>query len=287
VVFARYGDMPPVHLSHWSADDAVRACRVARISAALGFFGLLFDYVSSSAWVGNGHVLEMIGLAVCASCFLGMTMVRYVPTVRLGTVVFLVVNVALIAALWETAQDFAASGIRWVPFRENHLGAMTVALLAPPIAWVGIVTILGFTGAPVVQYALFDPAVRERIAYGDPWATIAFGGFALVLLVFRLHGNRKEREAAQVQARLEHVERFARTMLAVRDLANTPLQTLVLSIDLLRSADAEPAVIADRVDRAVRRLRDIDRIASAYEDVLGWPAGTQSFDAVEILRGRQ
>lgn len=257
------------------------------MSAALGFFGLLFDYLANTAWVGHGHILELIALAVTASCFVGMTMIRDVPTVRLGTAVFLVVNLALIAALWEIAQHFADSGLRWVPFRENQLGAMTVALLAPPIAWVGIVTILGFTGAAVVQYALFDPSIRERIAYGDPWATIAFGGFALVLLVYRLHGNRKEREAAQVQARLEHVERFARTMLAVRDLANTPLQTLVLSVDLLRSVDPDPVVIADRIERAVRRLRDIDRIASAYEDVLGWPADTESFDAVEILRGRQ
>ena len=140
----------------------------------------------------------------------------------------LVVNFAVIGSLWVSSQRLADSGVNWVPFRPHHLGVLAVALLAPSRAWVGIVSIVAFTSAALLQFALFDPEIRAHLAYGDPWATLAYGGFAIGLLIFRLRGNRIEQEMTIVNTRVVELERFARTMLAVRDLTNTPLQTLEL-----------------------------------------------------------
>jgi hypothetical protein len=171
-----------------------------------------------------------------------------------------------------------------VPFRPTQLGAVAVALLAPPRAWVGVATICGFVGAAAAQYALFDPSVRAHIPYGDPWATLAFGGFAVALLLFRLRAARIEREAIGTRADAEGFERFARAMLAVRDLSNTPLQTLTNLLELVRQRGPEMDDIAVRLERTVARLTELEEVTRPYEHQLRWQPGDEAWDPRAILQ---
>jgi hypothetical protein len=197
-------------------------------------------------------------------------------------VAFLLVNTAIIVALWESSRGLAALDIPWVPFRPHQLGALAVALLAPPVASVGILAILGFIGAAVMQFTLFDPAIREQLPYGDPFASLAYGGFALALYVHRLRATQTERDVARVQAEAEGFERLARAMCAFRDLSNTPLQTLVNSVELLRQRGVHD--VADRIERAVLRLRQLEEHTRPYETQLHWQNGDEAWDPWAILR---
>lgn len=261
--------------------DALRDCRVARWAATLACLGLALDLTSAT---GDPQLIEIAAIAVTASAAAWLWLRRDHPSHFMGAAAFLLVNAAVIASLWVSSQRLAESTEHWVPFRPHHLGALAVALLAPSRAWVGIVTIAGFTSAAVLQFALFDPTIRARLPYGDPWATLAFGGFAIGLYLFRLRANRIEQEIAIVHTRVVELERFARTMLAVRDLTNTPLQTLELIADLLRAEAAGPHDVADRIERAVHRMKEIEHLASAYETEVAWSSETASFDPRAILQ---
>jgi hypothetical protein len=149
--------------------------------------------------------------------------------------------------------------------------------------WVGTITIAGFAGSALLQFAMFEPEIRERLPFGDPFATLAFGGFALGILVFRVRASQVENDALELQVRMKNLERFAMTMLAVRDLTNSPLQTLKLSADLLRADSPPTRMIADHIDRTVGRLQEIERIATRYDHGLRWPRDAESIASNEVL----
>jgi hypothetical protein len=173
----------------------------------------------------------------------------------------------------------------WAPFQAEKLGALTVALLAPPGFWIGTLSILAFAATPIVHAASFAPAVRARLPMSEPWASLAYGAFALLLLFYRLRARAVEREMARVNAEVAAREQLTRALLAVRDLTNTPTQTLSLAVALLREHHPEDSELHRRMDRALTCLREINGVVGAYESKIGWQSGDESFDAMTVLNG--
>jgi hypothetical protein len=135
----------------------------------------------------------------------------------------------------------------------------------------------------VVQLGTFGPEVRAHLAVEEPWATIAFGAFAFGIFLYRTRMLRLEHEAMLAHAEAESLRRLARVSLAVRDLSNTPLQTLRLSTELLRRHDTESAARIDQMERALSRLEELERVLVRYEARTQWRPGDESFDPLAVL----
>ena len=69
--------------------------------------------------------------------------------------------------------------------------------------------------------------------------------------------------------------------LAVRDITNTSLQTLVTSLDLLNGEPPSPTL--DRMRRAINRIRQLDAVLSAYGENVRWRGGDEGFDPVAVI----
>jgi hypothetical protein len=208
---------------------------------------------------------------------------RRAPRLRLGSAVFLLNALAVIAALWVTANHYVASGRHWTPFEANKLGAITIALLAPSSA-VGLAGIAGYAGGALLQYGRFPDPVRASFPVAEPWATVAYSAFAVALLAFRQHHLAVERAAARRHAEADALQRFARTALALRDLSNTPLQTLELSLALLRERPENGAAILKRIENALVRLRALREALSRYETGFNWASRDLTPDSAAIIR---
>jgi hypothetical protein len=65
-------------------------------------------------------------------------------------------------------------------------------------------------------------------------------------------------------------ERVARVTIALRDLANTPLQTLELVRQKLMAADPGWRAQADRMGRALERLRRLNDVLAPYQAAMIW-----------------
>lgn len=261
--------------------DADRSYRVAGAVGILGAVGIAFDHVTMPA-APSEVALGAIG--VCLAVLLWIVLTRQRARLWRGNLGFLIVQVAVLTYLWVDQQQIAESGLVWVPFRANQLGAFTVALLAPPRLWVGVVAIVGFAGTAVVQFLLFDPGVRQHLAYGDPWATIAFGSFAIAILIYRLRARAIEHEAARAHAEAEATQRTARAILALRDLACTPLQTLVGAVELMKHRGDTNRELVERVERATNRIADLEELVRPFQDSLEWHRGDEAWDPREAVR---
>ena len=203
---------------------------------------------------------------------------RQGATVRLGSVVFLLNNVAILVALWITSGYWASAGRAWTPFQANKLGALAVSVLAPQLG-VGLVSIAGFAATAVAKFYVLDPEVQRGFPVGEPWFVLIYALFGGVLLTYRLRGLALEREVLRVQAEAAAAEQLARTFLLLRDYTNTPIQTIAFTTELLRAKSHDLKPLLDRLERAVDKLTDLSHALAGYQDSHKWRPGEESLDA--------
>jgi hypothetical protein len=182
-----------------------------------------------------------------------------------------------------TNQSYVDAGRPWIPFEANKLGMIIVAMLASEL-WVGILGIAAYAAGALVQMGTFDLTAKSHFALAEPWATLAFAVFSGLLLAHHLQRISLEREVARAHAEVEATQKVARLVLAVRDLSNTPLQTIAFATALAqeRHPDLEP--ILRRVESSLERLKQLDEIFRRQESGMDWSAEDLSIDSPEWLR---
>jgi hypothetical protein len=242
--------------------EVQRAWRGCIFAALLNAFGTPID------WPIGRHVPGMPWWPYAISATIGALLAAFLlgarrrfRSVQVISILFVVNATATLVVLWVTGEHYATAVRTWMPFQPNKLGAMTVALLAPEI-WAGLLSIAGYTGAAVLQFLTFDRAVRERLPMGEPWAMLAFGVFATVLLLYRRRQFALERALVREQAETESLKRLARLSLVVRDLANTPTQTIALTSSLIRAQHPDLEREAGLLSRSADKLAELNRLLS-------------------------
>jgi hypothetical protein len=161
------------------------------------------------------------------------------------------------------------------------MAVIGVALLAPSLQ-LGAVLIVLFAVETGALALLSHLAGRHEVVAGEPWVTLAYALIAFGLLVDRVRRQRAEERAVCAQARSDEMARLARMALALRDLANTPLQTLRVNAALLRERPVDGVVMA-RIERALDRMCELNRILARWESAARWAPGDESFDPLEVL----
>jgi len=253
------------------------------VAVVLTLVGMPIQMTISRGIGGTGQWPALLVMAI-ATGLLGFLFVRREhPSVRAGNAVFLVNAALIISTLWLTNIAYAHSGRIWVPFEANKLGMITVAMIAPEL-WVGLVGIAAYAGAVYVQMATIDAASRTHFALAEPWATTVIALFSTVFLFHHLRRTALERELARVKAEAAAMQRAARFVVAVRDLSNTPLQTIALATALAKDRHPDLEPILARVERSLTRLSELDQLLREEERRAHWTRDQESFDAADTLR---
>jgi hypothetical protein len=257
------------------------AWRYAALAVALNIVGMPVELliVRTIPQVPRWPALVSIGAALV---LLGALLLRRrTPTVALGNAVFLLNTAVILFALWVFDNAYARSGLPWVPFQAEKLGMMTVALIAPE-AWVGMTSIAAYAIVSLAQLVTFEREVRERLSIGEPWPTLAFAVFATVMLVYRLKRSEMERKFAAACAERDASEQVGRVLLAVRDLANTPLQTIAFAAETAREIHPDVGPVMDRVERSLAKLKMLEKQLHMHESRVKWTGREESLDALSL-----
>jgi hypothetical protein len=203
-----------------------------------------------------------------------------------ASIVFAANLIPVYLVLWASQTAMAAGSVYWVPFQPHGLSSLTIAILAPPVAWIGALAVAAPAVLAIIQYMNFSP---EQIAWLPPdpvFLPSAFGAFAVVLYFFRLRSLSIAEFAARKDAEAEMMKKMTRTVLAIKDLANSPIQALTLDAETLKRKDMENAAIALRIEQATAQLRKLNRVLD--ECLRGSPKGdvVASFDPYAELDTR-
>lgn len=266
--------------------DALRvrhAWRASQIATLINAIGMVLN-------IGIGRAVHDVpGWPSALSALIGTLLFgslyarRDVPTVRFASFVFLVNTAAIATSLWITADFFLTTSEPVTGFQAHKLGALLVALIGPELV-PGVLSILAYIVSAQVKVALMSAAERASVSAGEMWILGTIGLIAIVLLVYRLRGLANERRMVRAQAEAAALDRFAHVALALRDLSNTPLQTLELGVSLLRTRAPELAPDIARLERALGRLHQLNGVLARYESDLTWAPGDDALDSEAVIR---
>jgi hypothetical protein len=262
-----------------SGEDASDAHRAAVAAALLGVIGTSISVVGFWSISGPAlHVVQGGGIAVNGTALAVLHARRDRTSRRVANALFLLVLVPTMVLTWMVDDARAAHSARWVPYEPNKLSALTLAIIAPPGWATGLVGISMFVGSAIVHHTVLTDGVRARMSAGEPFGVIAYGVFAVVLLGFKQSGHAMRRELERARSEKLALEHVAHLAMAMRDLANTPVQTLELVRQGLLLDGEARELQARRMGRAIDRLRRLNEILMSYQAAVTWNDAGQALD---------
>ncbi|UJR84666.1 Hypothetical protein I5071_67450 [Sandaracinus amylolyticus] len=261
-----------------------RAWAALRTASALNVVGIALELMTGRELPGIPAWPALVSGAVGLVLF-ALAMLRPPHwSGRLASWLFVVNSAAIALALFVRDPYYAAFAEHWIPFQGSKLCCVIVAVLAPRL-WAGVLATILHAGSSVLAFALLPPDVREQIAFGEPSVTIGVGVLTAAVLAHRLRRESLERELLRAQTEAAAAQHLARTVLAIRHLANTPVQTIALTSALLSQRHPGERSLIARQERAVEKLRRIDELLVRYDRELEWHSDDASIDAIALLEG--
>jgi hypothetical protein len=206
------------------------------------------------------------------------------PRLGLARVLFVLPAVPVVAMNWFLAGERAAQGLPMELFVREAVASAVYALAAPPRAIVSLLPIAAFTMESLLVYLRVRWSAEWSVPSWQPWTSLAYGGCMALLALYRAHRQRGEVATIVKLEEAGALQRLLRSHLAVRDLVNTPLQTLGISAHLLRARCPEAGEVIGSIERAVERLNELNQVLSEGASAIEWSPGTEGFDPVTILR---
>jgi len=258
-------------------DDA--ATRVAGLVATA--LALLGGTLSGLFWPATRPESE-VQAAASAILFAAMLLVPGRAWRIVGIATFQLAVTGVLVAGWMTDDELARSGAVFEPFLACKLGAIAIALIAPPQLWVGVSAIAATALLPLIHHAHWPEAMRAGVPQPEPVTAFFYSVTAGVLLAHRRHQLTMQRQLVRAQTQAAAFERYRRKFLAVRDMSNTPLQIIEYTVPVLSAKHPESEREWARLQRAFARLRKLSDVLARYAP-RSWSAGDTSFDPLEIL----
>ncbi len=198
-----------------------------------------------------------------------------------GGAVYLLNSFRVTFAFYLSNVAFATHGMDAVPFQGNKLAIFVAALLAPTLG-TAIFTVALNTLVRVVQVLTLPQAERAKIALGEPWIMAAFGVSGAIVLVSRFTRQRLERRFYESETERLSLHRSAAKMQSIRDLMNTPLQTLEFAATILEEQRTTSPILVKQIRQALVSLTKLNETLAEYESRAG--EARLSFDAMEDLK---
>jgi hypothetical protein len=185
-------------------------------------------------------------------------------------------------AVWAGADAQSRLGDVSGSYHALVVSMLMVAILTPSEP-LGAVWITAFALLPIVETWTWPADFVRRLPTGEPWLSTAFGVAAMGILLYSRRSVRLARELSAVKGERLAAERVASIALSVRDLANTPLQTLTSGLSLLRIDRAPAAAVLDSMERALAKLSVLRSALGRFEQHLEWRPQDESFDSLSRL----
>jgi hypothetical protein len=171
----------------------------------------------------------------------------------------------------------------WEPLFRQKLALLLVAALAPPRLVFGAAAAGLIVIEVAVEYWGLGLEHSPWLWPGEPLRTFLYGAFAFAILYRRARDLQLERELIRREQEALVVERLARVALAVHDMTNSPLQTLVASAAIIETDPSQASSVAGGMVRAVAKLEALNDALSAYQKRIVWRIGDESFDPRAVI----
>ena len=249
----------------------------------LVLFGALDRLVSEGQVPSVEMILRLCSIAFSLALLATLVSMRRAPHTRFALAAWFFGMLPFLVMLPVLGHRWDATHRSWEPLFREKLALFMVAALAPPRAWLGVAGVGLVLGTVAIECWPLDLRHSPYFWPREPWRTFVYGAMASAIAWKR--GRDLEREQALLLRQQEALvlERLARVALAVHDMTNTPLQTLVVSAAILERDPAQSAQVAAGMVRAVEKLKTLNDALSTYQSQVEWRPGDESFDPRAVI----
>ena len=178
------------------------------------------------------------------------------------------------------------NGTRWEPFFREKLVCLAFALASPGELPLTLAIIVATTALASAEFWIGGLRTSVSMGMGEPWVTMGVGVAGACMLAVRVRLIERARRAEEALREAAELARVARVALAVRELANTPLQAIEVVMYLLEVEPARARRLLPRLHRALGRLRELDEVLRGFEAHVHWERPLEALDATSVLRDR-
>lgn len=207
-------------------------------------------------------VTDAVHALIAAGVALAMTRGRrWSP--RACDIAFVIATMPFLVGMWLPQTHDLQSNEFLEPMLAHHFLLLGIAVVAP--SWrSGAAMIALFTAHAIALWQVLSSAGSSPSLDREPWFSLVFAVFAMMLLFTRERRRKLEQRLANAEARAVMLARVSKMLLALRDRANTPLQTLEVAISMLEQGDDSRATLS-MLRRALDRLVAVQRAISVTQ----------------------
>jgi hypothetical protein len=235
--------------------------------------------------VGRAFVISRIATIVVALGSIAVLIPqRNDPRPSRVLTLFALPAIPVLVMNWFLAGERAAQGLPMELFVREAIASGIYAVAAPPSAIVSLVPIAAFSVESLLVYWTARGSEPGQLPSWQPWTSVLYGICMAMLAVYRA---RRQQQDVATTVKLEQaaaLQRLMQSHLAVRDLVNTPLQTLRVSVHLLGLRYPAAKEVTGPMERAVERLNELNHHLADETSGAEWPSGTEGFDPIAVLR---
>jgi hypothetical protein len=230
-------------------------------------------------------VVRALSVAWSTAILLVLIVKRKRPTVRSSKIAFALVPIPLFPTFWLIMGERTLHDLPFEAFMRQEIVCIVYALATPPSPVISLAMIGAFTIDALVLLWWLGPHSHLIAAQSwQPWTIVLYGAFAAGLALYQAKGQRR---LVTLIAHAEHagaMKRLVRAYLAVRDMVNTPLQTLKISASLLASRCPDAGDLSSTIARSVDRIDQLNDVFRAEASGIEWTQGDESFDPIQVLQ---
>ena len=229
-------------------------------------------------------LLGMATVALSGALVAALIATSRAPRMRLALAAWILAILPYMAMLPILGHRWDLGHRAWEPLFRQKFALLLVAAFAPPRFGFGIMPIVVLLGETALEYWGLGLRNSPYDLGGEPGRTLLFyGGLAVAVAYWRARDLQRERALVEREQEALVVERLARVALAVHDVTNNALQTLVASAAIVEKDPTESARLAAGMVRAVDKLKAVNDAFGAYQRQIDWHPGDESFDAGAVM----
>lgn len=262
------------------AHDAYASTTLMAVLASAGGLVAVLNLRGSS--LGRAPALWTMQLVTGLVVLVALRITRQRPREELALSLAFVVFVPSLLVRAYAQVQFAHGGAPYEPFLGHKIAMAILPLVVPRRLWLGVsleVVLLLETLGLYRHLHLAD--AKQLIPFVEPWWTVLYAGIGLGLMRMR-----EQRRVASVRLLRDDLElsilaRRTALSLAIRDQIGSPLQSLSLTLGVLKGRHGDP-LLASAIDGAVSSMAAAV-LESTEIDPRALGLVAESFDGAEAL----
>jgi hypothetical protein len=263
----------------WSAAISVNASILAfMLVAFIAFPAPLYSMLTG----------VRIAQAVCGTVWLLVLLREWQePRLHLSLAAFGFAPLLQLVGFSVLAVAHEAAGMSFEPLMRQRVAIVLIAVLTPRQLWVAVLMIAAFAVEACLEYWSPGLGASKNFAPYDPWVTLGTAAFGFWIAYSRVRLLSRERTLQIQLHEAADAARMGKMALAIRDLANSPLQVIELQLTLLEERRQPAPPETGPMRRALSRLKELSRMLGTYEPHGDWHDAKEfleSFDAAALLQ---